>query len=95
MTERNLGHSDVIGGSVEYSFMMIPLSRTALSVLKERYLLRDENGDIVETPEDMFRRVAGAVALADEFYGEDVRKAEETFYSMMSRLEFLPNSPHS
>jgi len=93
LTERNLGHSDVIGGSVEYSFMMIPLSRTALSVLKERYLLRDENGDIVETPEDMFRRVAGAVALADEFYGEDVRKAEETFYSMMSRLEFLPNSP--
>jgi ribonucleoside-diphosphate reductase alpha chain len=41
----------------------------------------------------MFRRVASAIAAADEKYGGDVRRTEEEFYRMMSRLEFLPNSP--
>ena len=72
---------------------MISLSRTALKVLEERYLLRGEGGEVVETPEEMFRRVARAVASADEAYGDDPLVAEDAFYTTMSNLEFLPNSP--
>ncbi len=69
------------------------LTVNALEVLRRRYLLRDEAGNIVETPAGMFRRVARAIAAADAMYGEDVLKAEEEFFFAMSRLEFLPNSP--
>ncbi|BAM69828.1 MULTISPECIES: ribonucleotide reductase N-terminal alpha domain-containing protein [Methanothermobacter] len=72
---------------------MISLSTTALKVLEERYLLRGEGGEVVETPEEMFRRVARAVASADEAYGDDPAVAEDAFYSVMAKLEFLPNSP--
>lgn len=65
------------------------LSANALEVLRRRYLLRDEEGRVVETPAGMFRRVARAVAEVDEEPG----RAEEEFYRVMSRLEFLPNSP--
>jgi ribonucleoside-diphosphate reductase alpha chain len=67
----------------------IDLSANALRVLERRYLAKDENGKVVETPDEMFRRVAGAVAQADE----DPREAEGLFYGIMTRLEFLPNSP--
>jgi len=69
------------------------LTVNALEVLKRRYLLKDENGNIVETPAQMFRRVAKAIARVDRRYGEDPRESEEVFYKMMARLEFLPNSP--
>lgn len=73
--------------------MMINLTKTALKVLEERYLLKNERGEVVETPEEMFRRVALAVASADEMYGFDSHRAVELFYSVMRNLEFLPNSP--
>ncbi len=69
------------------------LTVNALEVLRRRYLLRDEGGEVVETPSGMFRRVARAIAAADERYGDDPCDAEEGFYRVMSRLEFLPNSP--
>jgi ribonucleoside-diphosphate reductase alpha chain len=69
------------------------LTVNALEVLRRRYLLRDERGDIVETPAQMFRRVACAIAAADEKYGDDPNDTEGEFYRVMSRLEFLPNSP--
>ncbi|MEM2875250.1 MAG: vitamin B12-dependent ribonucleotide reductase [Candidatus Hadarchaeales archaeon] len=69
------------------------LTVNALEVLRKRYLLRDENGEIVETPAQMFERVAGAVAKVDSAYGEDWKRSYEEFYGVMSRLEFLPNSP--
>ncbi|HTY91731.1 MAG TPA: adenosylcobalamin-dependent ribonucleoside-diphosphate reductase [Methanocella sp.] len=69
------------------------LTVNALEVLRRRYLLRDENGEVVETPAGMFRRVARAIAAAEGRYGDDPRDAEEDFYRVMSRLEFLPNSP--
>lgn len=69
------------------------LTVNALEVLKKRYLLRDETGKIIETPVQMFRRVANAVAEVDRKYGYDAKKSEEEFFSMMSKLEFLPNSP--
>ncbi len=74
----------------------LPLTENALRVLKKRYLKTDENGNIIETPEDMFRRVAHHIALAEEKYGaspEEVKKMEEIFYKMMTELKFLPNSP--
>ena len=71
------------------------LSENARIVLERRYLKKDEQGNVAETPEDMFRRVARNIALADKFYNKnaDLRKTEELFYSAMSNLEFLPNSP--
>ena len=71
----------------------LKLSINALKVLKERYLLKDETGKIIETPSQIFRRVARHVASADERYGLNAKKTEEEFYSILSNLEFLPNSP--
>ncbi len=69
------------------------MSVNSLIVLKKRYLLKDEAGKIKETPQEMFRRVARAIASADSKYGGDPATPEEEFFSMMSKLEFLPNSP--
>jgi ribonucleoside-diphosphate reductase alpha chain len=62
-------------------------------VLQERYLLRDEEGRIIETPRKMMKRVARAVAEVDARYGKDVDKAYSEFYEMLTSLYFLPNSP--
>lgn len=72
------------------------LSPNALKVLEKRYLKKDEEGKVVETPENLFLRVARSVAAADSGYGkspEDVRSLEGDFYAMLASLEFLPNSP--
>ncbi|HID16757.1 TPA: ribonucleotide-diphosphate reductase subunit alpha, partial [Candidatus Bathyarchaeota archaeon] len=69
------------------------LTVNALEVLKRRYLLRDETGRVVETPSRMFTRVAKAISRVDANYGESPKESEKTFYGMMARLEFLPNSP--
>ncbi len=72
------------------------LSENALKVLERRYLKKDEQGKVIETAEEMFLRVARAIALADKFYGKDEREAEElekAFYRIMTELEFMPNSP--
>jgi len=71
----------------------IKLSVNALEVLRRRYLLKNEKGDIIEVPAQMFRRVAKSIAEVDKKYGDDFRKSEEEFFSIMSKLEFLPNSP--
>ena len=71
------------------------LSVNAIKVLERRYLRKDKNGQVVETPKQMFRRVARAIALVDVFYDKnvDTMKVEEEFYNSMINLEFLPNSP--
>lgn len=69
------------------------LTVNAMEVLRRRYLLKDMNEKIVETPAQMFMRIARAIAKAEGKYGGDRKKAEKTFYDMMSRLEFIPNSP--
>jgi len=71
----------------------LKLTINAVRVLARRYLLRDEQGRIIETPGQMFMRVAKAIARADSFYGVDPSKAEKQFYQVMRNLEFLPNSP--
>ncbi len=70
---------------------MLRLTDNALHVLERRYLLRDERGAVVESPEGLFRRVARAVAAAEPA-AERARVAER-FEARMSALEFLPNSP--
>lgn len=76
--------------------MELKLSDNALKVLERRYLVKDEQGKIIETPEEMFHRVARAIASADKLYGKtekEVSSLEETFYRIMTALEFMPNSP--
>ena len=76
--------------------MNLKLSDNALKVLKRRYLKKDEEGKVIETPEEMFRRVASAIAVADKLYGKnekEIQKLEDDFYRIMTALEFLPNSP--
>ncbi|MEM2118068.1 MAG: vitamin B12-dependent ribonucleotide reductase [Candidatus Bathyarchaeia archaeon] len=69
------------------------LTVNALEVLNRRYLLKDVTEKIVETPAQMFGRIAKAIAKVDKKYGDDSRESEKTFYEMMTRLEFIPNSP--
>jgi ribonucleoside-diphosphate reductase alpha chain len=71
------------------------LTETSLRVLEKRYLKKDNQGNVIETPEQMFRRVAQAIASAELIYNPeaDVKAMEEEFYRLMSNLEFLPNSP--
>jgi len=72
----------------------LQLDDNALLVLRERYLIRDEAGTLLETPEELFRRVACSVSQGENNDPEGRRaEMEEAFYEMMTGLEFLPNSP--
>lgn len=75
--------------------MAIELSPNARVVLEHRYLRKDETGRIIETPEQLFQRVARAIAEADQLYDgpEEARRWEEAYFEAMSNLLFLPNSP--
>jgi len=76
--------------------MALRLSENALKVLERRYLKKDENGKVIETPEEMFLRVARAIASADRNYGkteEETANLTQEFYRVMTELEFMPNSP--
>ncbi|AXG09774.1 adenosylcobalamin-dependent ribonucleoside-diphosphate reductase [Haloplanus rubicundus] len=72
---------------------MDSLDSVAETVLHRRYLQQDEEGTIVETPDEMFRRVAADLATAEAQFGGDVEPTEERFYEAISNLDFLPNSP--
>lgn len=65
----------------------------ALTLLRERYLRRDDSGQVVETPAEMFQRVAACVAAAEQEYREPVVQTAEAFYQAMADLAFLPNTP--
>jgi ribonucleoside-diphosphate reductase alpha chain len=72
------------------------LSENALRVLQKRYLKKDEKGKVVETPRELFARVAWNLSQAERNYGANEIQVEETargFFRIMSSLEFLPNSP--
>jgi len=76
--------------------MKLKLSDNALRVLETRYLAKDEEGKVIETPEELFQRVAKNIASADALYGltsEEVMQTEKVFLQSMVNLEFLPNSP--
>ncbi len=69
------------------------LSTNALQVLEARYLRRDMQGLIKESPDQMFERVAKAVAYAELLEGNAPDFWQEEFYRLLSSLDFLPNSP--
>ncbi len=72
------------------------ISSNARTVLERRYLRKDDDGKPVETPRQLFERVARAIASAEANYGggeTEVERAAVKFYEMMARLDFMPNSP--
>ena len=91
--------ADETGSSQEseknVSLPEIKLTNNALTVLNRRYLMKDEQGKVIETPEQLFWRVANFIASADSIYNPDadVRETAEKFYRILASLEFIPNSP--
>ena len=75
--------------------MGISISQNAEAVLKRRYLKKDSLGRVIETPADLFARVAGSIAQADAIFDDkaDLKKTEKQFFKIMSNIWFLPNSP--
>ncbi len=71
------------------------LTDNARTVLERRYLKKDIDGKVIETPQDMFRRVAHHIAQPEKSYGgeDQVEYMEGLFYRMMTEFYFLPNSP--
>ncbi len=72
------------------------LSPNSLKVLEKRYLCKDDDGNPIESPSDMFLRVAENIASAEARYGatpEQVEAVAADYYELMTSLEFLPNSP--
>ncbi len=68
----------------------------ALKILEKRYLVKDDDGEVAETPKDMLARVAANIAYADMLYGagyDGMYDFAKTLYTTMSNLELLPNSP--
>ncbi len=71
-------------------------SRNAIVVLRRRYLAKDGEGNIIETPEAMIRRVARTVAAVEKNYGtkeNQIKELENVFFQVMNNLDFMPNSP--
>ncbi|MBU4258745.1 MAG: vitamin B12-dependent ribonucleotide reductase [Proteobacteria bacterium] len=75
--------------------MTIALSKNAMFVLEKRYLKKDSKGNIIETPEELFARVAKSIAAADKIFDSkaNVKKTEKTFMQLLTSMWFMPNSP--
>ncbi len=74
----------------------LKFSNNALRVLQRRYLQKNDQGQVIETPAEMISRVARAISAVERRYGaskQAVSQIEEEFFSMMAGLEFMPNSP--
>ncbi len=75
------------------------LSLNALQLLKERYLLRDSQGKVIEAPEELFWRVAKHLAAAEKKFGYGKRAGRDSismakaFFHVMNNLDFLPGTP--
>ncbi len=72
------------------------LTLNSLKVLQKRYLCKDDDGNAVENPSDMFVRVAENIASAERVWGAgdaEVAEVAHDFYDLMTSLDFLPNSP--
>jgi ribonucleoside-diphosphate reductase alpha chain len=72
------------------------LSENAIKVLRSRYLIKDAQGRCIETPAQLFNRVATLIAEAEAKYGansDEIKQWRKKYYDMMASLKFLPNSP--
>lgn len=70
-----------------------PVDEVAQEVLQRRYLQQDETGQVIETPDELFRRVATNLAQAEAAFSGDQQAVEGAFYRAMRNREWLPNSP--
>lgn len=80
----------------DYEFEPAEIAPNALRVLKKRYLLKNVSDEVIEDVQQMWRRVADAVAEGDRRHGANSQRIERTaeeFYRLMASLDFLPNSP--
>ena len=87
---------DDTGGCADVGDDEIKLEENARRVLSARYLKKDESGKCVETPSELFRRVAKCVAKAERQYsGSEAARSEweDRFYRLMTSRRFMPNSP--
>lgn len=76
--------------------IFMKISKNAETILTERYLLRDKKRKVIETPAQLFKRVAKTISDVDLTYGKSKTEVEELrkeFINIMSKFEFLPNSP--
>ena len=75
-----------------YTPIIPELTKNAITVLERRYLKRDKEGKVLETPGQMFRRVADTIAAADRKFNEkaDTAQIAEEFYHMMASWNFFP-----
>ena len=74
----------------------INLSENAKKVLEKRYLKRDIKGNVMETPKELFERVAFTIADADKTFGvneADIKETRQKFFDMIANAYFMPNSP--
>ncbi len=79
-----------------YGKKELKLSGNAIKVLEKRYFKRDEEGTLLETPMEMFLRVARNISSAEKNYGKtekEIKEIERRFFDIMADLDFLPNSP--
>ncbi len=74
--------------------LKLPLN--AILVLERRYLRKDENGRVIESTGEMFKRISKGIAGIEKQYGKndaDITKWKDEFYRIMTQFEFIPNSP--
>ena len=75
--------------------MKLDISKNAETVLARRYLKKDTSGKAIESPEEMFQRVASHIALAEKKYTDKnkINYFQTAFYNLMVGFKFIPNSP--
>lgn len=73
----------------------LKLDINAIKVLERRYLLRDQEGNVIESPRELFHRVAHTIAAVETKFepAADIHGLEDKFFSLMNNLEFMPNTP--
>ncbi len=71
----------------------LKLSVNSIEILNRRYLTKDDTGKVIETPKELFERVALFVASVDKTFGQDWRQSGSDFFEIMASSKFLPNSP--
>lgn len=79
--------------SISFPEMEVNCTDNALKVLKARYLQKNDKGELIEEPKDLFKRVAKVIGKVDMDYGADGVESAKEFYRMMANFEFMPNSP--
>ena len=87
------GERQRVSGPAYVDDSAIQLSENSLKVLERRYLRRDVDGTLLETPAGMFYRIARHIAAVEKEHGGDVEATTKTFYDLLTDLRFFPNSP--